>query len=312
MSELKTYELKNKPPLISVLMPVYNVEQYLRQSIESILCQTFDDFEFIIIDDGSTDNSKALVSEYANKDPRIRFFSRENKGIVKTRNELLQLSNCQYFAIMDADDISCNNRLEEQFNFLTNNPEYLIVGCRDLLIDPDGAPIRLINDRLEHDEIDQANLKKGDFLTLNAYMAITNVVKGAGAYREEIAYAEDRDLFLRLAELGKVKVLPNVLYKYRQHHNSVCVQKRSEINESVTQVIKDARNRRGLTLYNAAEEVHLVEKNLEPNDYFSSWAWWALEAGNIKTARKYALKLLLASPFSLDTWRLFYCVLRAY
>lgn len=312
MGELKTSNLNNKAPLLSVLMPVYNVEHYVAEAIESILLQTFDDFEFIIIDDGSTDGSKTVISEYANKDQRIRFFSRQNKGIVKTRNELLQIAKGKYFAIMDGDDICYPNRLEDQFNFLVNNEAYLIVGCRDLLIDPEGNPIRLINDRLEHDEIDQANLKKGEFLTLNAYMSITKVVKDAGAYRENIAYAEDRDLFLRLAELGKVKVLPNALYKYRQHQNSVCVKRRVEINKSVTQVIKDAHNRRKLALDPVIQENHLSEQDLGPNDYFTSWAWWALEAKNYKTARKYALKLLLASPFSLKSWRLLYCVLRGY
>lgn len=293
-------------------MPVYNVEHYLAEAIESILQQTFTDFELVIIDDGSTDDSKLIISKYANKDQRIRFITRENRGIIKTRNELLKLAKGEYFAIMDGDDISCNNRLEEQFNFLSNNPEYLIVGCRDLLIDPDGDPIMLINDHLDHHEIDQANLKKGEFLTLNAYMAITDVVKDAGAYREEIAYAEDRDLFLRLAELGKVKVLPNILYKYRQHPNSVCVKKRLEINDSVSQVIKDAHNRRKLTLNTTVQDSSLFERNLEQNDYFASWAWWALKARNFKTARKYALKLLITSPFSLESWRLLYCVLRGY
>jgi glycosyltransferase involved in cell wall biosynthesis len=312
MSEFKKSELANKPPLISVLMPVYNVEQYLRQSIESILLQSFKDFEFIIIDDGSTDNSKNIVSEYANKDSRIKFFSRENKGIVKTRNELLQLSKAKYFAIMDGDDISSDCRLEEQFKFLTDNPEYLIVGCRDLLIDPDGDPIKLINTLVEHDEIDQANLKTNEFLTLNAYMAITKSVKDIGAYREEITYAEDRDLFLRLAELGKVKVLPSVLYKYRQHHNSVCAKKRLEINQSVAQVIKDAHSRRRLDLNAVAQDTSSLENNLQPKDYFSSWAWWALDAGNVNTARKYALKLLYTSPLSLQSWRLLYCALRGH
>ena len=171
MSELKMSNSDNQMvPLLSVLMPVYNVEQYVAEAIESILNQTFNNFELIIIDDGSTDASRVIASEYAKKDHRIRFYSRENRGIVKTRNELLLLAQGKYFAIMDGDDISYPTRLEEQLNFLVNSNDYLIVGCRDLLIDPEGDPIIVINNCLEHLEIDQANLKRGDFLTLNAYM----------------------------------------------------------------------------------------------------------------------------------------------
>ena len=313
MSELKMSNSDNQMvPLLSVLMPVYNVEQYVAEAIESILNQTFNNFELIIIDDGSTDASRVIASEYAKRDHRIRFYSRENRGIVKTRNELLLLAQGKYFAIMDSDDISYPTRLEEQLNFLVNSNDYLIVGCRDLLIDPKGYPIMVINNYFEHLEIDQANFKKDDFLTLNAYMSITHVVKEAGAYREEISYAEDRDLFLRLAEIGKVKVLANVLYQYRQHANSVCARKRVEIDVCVTQIIVDACRRRSLPLSLPVLALNSVAEALDVNDYFAAWAWWALEAKNFKTARKYTFKILMNYPSSLNSWRLLYCVLRGY
>ena len=84
-------------PVVSVAMAVYNTYRYLAQAIESILCQTFDDFEFIIIDDGSTDGSKAIIEHYAGQDPRIVFKSRANRGIVATRNEILSLAGSEFW-----------------------------------------------------------------------------------------------------------------------------------------------------------------------------------------------------------------------
>lgn len=300
----------NLAPLISVLMPVYNVEKYISDAIESILSQTLKNFEFIIIDDGSIDDSKKIIIEYQKKDSRIKFISRENKGIVFTRNELLSIANAPYFAIMDSDDISYPERLSEQFSFLKNNSDYLIVGCRDLLIDPDGDPIMVINNLFEHDEIDFANLNVTTFQTLNAYMAVTEAVKGIGCYRESVVYAEDRDLFLRIAEIGKVKVLPKVLYKYRQHFVSTCVEKVDEVGMFVEQVILDAFRRRNLT---PPKFEHIKTTQVKKRkDYFSAWAWFAFKSNYLSTARKYAFRLAVYEPISYNTWLLVYCLMRDY
>jgi glycosyltransferase involved in cell wall biosynthesis len=301
---------RNVKPLVSVLMPVYNVENFIAKAIESVLSQTLKNLEFIIIDDGSTDDSKNIIGEYQKNDCRIKFISRENKGIVYTRNELLNMASAAYFAIMDSDDISNPERLAEQFHFLKNNTEYLVVSCRDLLIDPDDDPIMIINNSFEHEEIDKANLSLTSFQTLNAYMAVTESVKKIGGYRHEVLYAEDRDLFLRLAEIGKVKVLPKVLYQYRQHLNSTCVEKADELNMYVSKVIIDAFERRNME-FNAAK---LEPKNpvtiKKEGYYFTVWAWLALESNYLKTARKYAVKQLVKQPISYNAWLLMYCVIR--
>lgn len=302
----------SKNPLISILMPVHNMESYVSEAIESVLSQTYTNFEFIIIDDGSTDNSKELIAQYQKNDQRIKFISRENKGIVYSRNELLSLAKGQYFAIMDSDDVSHPKRLELQLHFLVSNADYFIVGCRDLLIDPQGCPIRTINNLFEHEEIDRANLKTGEFLTLNAYMAVTKVVKDIGAYRENVIYAEDRDLFLRIAEIGKIKVLPIVLYSYRQHVLSTCVKKSALVETSVAQVINDAIKRRGLTTIASETKYSAITTLPEIENFYSIWAWWALESKHKATARKYAIKLFLIQPVSANTWRLVLCVLRDY
>jgi len=293
-------------------MPVYNAELYLAEAVESILNQTFSEFEFIIIDDGSTDKSLSVLRSYAEQDERIKLVTRENKGIVTTRNELLSLARGKFFAIMDSDDISYPERLKRQLGVLEKKEKCLIVGCRDLLIDPEGLPITDINKYQYHKDVDAANLKFNVFQTLNSYMAVTEVVRAIGGYRNDVIYAEDRDIFLRLAEIGQIYVMPDVLYAYRQHYTNTCLLKRNEITRNVFRVVSDAYVRRGL-------DVNSIEHQLENNvgcmselHLFSVWGWWALKAGNIKTAYKYAIKLVFKDTFSINTWRLIFCTLRGY
>src|ERR1700726_1508117 len=121
------------PPTISVLMPVYNAERYVAEAVESILSQTFADFEFIIIDDGSKDRSLAILEEYAARDPRIRLVSRPNTGIVKALNQGLALASGELVARMDADDIAMPERLAKQRDYLADHPECVMVGSRVLV-----------------------------------------------------------------------------------------------------------------------------------------------------------------------------------
>ncbi|USN57519.1 MAG: glycosyltransferase family 2 protein [Candidatus Peribacteria bacterium] len=115
-------------PLISVIMPVYNTERFVGEAIESILNQTFTDFEFIVIDDGSTDSSREIIQHYAQQDQRIRAFqNEENKGISYTRNKLIELTNTNYIATQDSDDISLPQRLELSYNYLENHPKCAVV-----------------------------------------------------------------------------------------------------------------------------------------------------------------------------------------
>ena len=133
-------------------MPAYNAEKYIGEAIESILNQTFKDFEFIIIDDCSTDKTWEIIQEYAKKDSRIRAFHNEhNLYISKARNLSIELSQCDILAIMDADDNSMPNRLEKQYNLLLNNPDIAVVGAFMEIIDELGKSI-LIRKYLEKDE----------------------------------------------------------------------------------------------------------------------------------------------------------------
>lgn len=116
-------------PEISVVMPVYNASQYLAEAIESIVSQTFTDWELIIIDDGSTDDSKLIIKRYAQSDKRIRYYKNEqNMGVIRTLNKGINLSTGKYIARMDADDISLPTRFDTQYRFLENNADVAMCG----------------------------------------------------------------------------------------------------------------------------------------------------------------------------------------
>ena len=145
-------------PTVSVLLPVYNRERYIREAIESIVCQTFRAFELLIIDDGSTDSSLTILRQLERDDSRITVESRRHRGVVATRNELFHRSRGQFIAIMDADDISEPERLERQLAYLQQHPECVALGTRALFIDPDGRSIFVPKTVLTHQEIDDGNL----------------------------------------------------------------------------------------------------------------------------------------------------------
>src|SRR6266480_6486765 len=119
--------MPNVPP-ISVVMPVYNSAGVVAEAVESILQQTFRDFEFIIVDDGSTDDTGEILHEYAQLDKRIRLYSQENSGLIEALNRYCRVAAGKYIARMDADDISLPARLEKQFRFMETHPEVGVLG----------------------------------------------------------------------------------------------------------------------------------------------------------------------------------------
>ena len=297
-------------PTVSVLLPVYNAVKYLSQAIESILSQTYKDFEFIIIDDGSNDESYETIRKYSDIDVRIRLFSRENKGLIISLNEGLSYAQGKYIARMDSDDISYPERLQEQQDFLEKNSACVAVGSRVLLIDPEGMPICPFSTQLSHEEIDNAHLAlKGGAITHPAVMMRAKNIVEIGGYREDYVHAEDIDLFLRLAEVGRLENLPSTLLQYRMHFESIGNSKRTLQKKSAFRALTDACRRRGLPY---PQEVDFAGEQLTRPQLHQKWAWWALWAGNKKTARKHAFIAFWNAPFSITTFKVLVCSIRGH
>jgi glycosyltransferase involved in cell wall biosynthesis len=227
---------------ITVLMPVYNGEKYLREAIDSILNQTFTDFEFLIVDDGSTDNSVEIINSYQNS--RINLVKNDkNEGLVYTLNRGLSLAKGEYIARMDCDDISLPERLKKQIDFLDSNSEIAVVGTWIKVINEKEEPQTTWQYPLKPLEI-QWNLYFYCPLAHPSVMFRKRIILSNGSYSPEMTHAEDYELWWRLSKKYLLANLPDILLIYRQHQSSITnehhqshIQKASKINQIIIEDI---------------------------------------------------------------------------
>ena len=206
-----------KEPLVSVVMSVFNGEKYLHEAINSILQQTFTDFEFIIVDDGSTDSTCRIIQSY--NDSRIFLISRANKGLVASLNEAILSAKGIYIGRQDADDVSHSARLQTEVFFLRNNPKYVAVGSWFEEFN-EGSPLR-INRTPVTDSLVRLRLVWGTCFGHGSVMFVRQAAIDAGLYRQAMWPAEDYDLWTRLSSFGALANIPRVLYRYRLHKESI-------------------------------------------------------------------------------------------
>jgi hypothetical protein len=211
-------------PLVSVVMSVFNGERFLREAIDSILSQTFSDFEFIIINDGSTDGTPSILDSYARSDPRVRVYQQENKGLVESRNRGCGLARGKYIAQMDADDIAVRDRLQWQIEFLERHSEVGVVGGAVELIDGAGRALYRWRLPVENEEIKTA-LRLHNCLADPAAMIRKEAFLSVAGYRKPFDFAPDYDLWLRIAERWRLANLEAVVLKYRIHPDQGSYQK---------------------------------------------------------------------------------------
>lgn len=212
----------NIPPL-SVAMSVYNAERFLAEAIESVLIQTFNDFEFLILDDGSTDGSRAIIERYAQRDPRIRMIARENRGLIASLNQLLDEARAPLVARMDADDICLPDRFAKQIAFLEGNPDHGVIGCWTTDIGEKGEPYPL--EGADHPDTHEGFLaaieRREPLLCHPAVMFRLDLVRSVGGYHAAFRHCEDLDLWLRLAGITRLCSLPQRLIRYRHYEQQV-------------------------------------------------------------------------------------------
>lgn len=216
---------------VSILMPVYNAEQYVAEAIDSILSQSYRDWELIIINDGSTDSSESIITQY--EDSRIYYIKNPvNLRLIKTLNKGIDYCHGEYIARMDADDVALPDRLKEQVEFLDSHADYLMCGTNAIVIDNDGNKTGKIK-----------NLPDNDFLQINMLFSppfihpsvmIRREVLKENRYDEEYKHVEDYELWCRIANLGKIANLNKDLLLYRWHDSNVSV-----LNNEVQEELKD-------------------------------------------------------------------------
>ncbi|MDR7666382.1 glycosyltransferase [Methanosarcina sp. Z-7115] len=205
-------------PKISVIMPVYKGDNYLSEAVDSILNQTFSDFEFIIICDDPTNKTRHVLDKYKQNDSRIRIYYQERQGLVNSLNKGISLAKGEYIARMDADDISLPARFERQVEFMDNNPEIGISGTWVRTVGD--VPGAIWKHPCDHETIKSRML----FETVIAHPSIIArkelFSKNGFAYMQDEVYAEDYGLWVRAAKVVKLANLPKILIHYRIHKST--------------------------------------------------------------------------------------------
>ena len=219
-------------PLISVIMPAFNAVAYLTQAIDSILSQTYANFELIILNDGSTDQTDGVIKAFT--DTRIRYFENQsNLGLVATLNLGLAAARGQYIARMDADDISFPVRFERQINYLESHPSIGVVGSAVQLIDESNRRLRLSRFPLDPDLVRWILIFTNPVAHPSVMMR-KSIIQSVGGYRH--CRAEDIDLWERLIQVTQISNLSTVLLKLRKHNRNITHVDRAALITSAAEI----------------------------------------------------------------------------
>lgn len=283
-------------PKISVVMSVYDGEKYLREAIDSILNQTFTDFEFIIVNDGSTDSSLEIIQSY--HDDRIRAINNKiNIGLTKSLNNAIREARGEYIARQDADDISLPNRFEEQIKYLAEHPEVALLGTGIYMIDNGG---KILGKRIALANPSKSLLKSNQF-NHGSTMFRREVIAELGGYNELFTYGQDYELWLRMATCHEVKNLRQVLYKLRFHDETIRLKHgdgsvlshllalrlvQGELDVEVLKTIKD----------DGIESLYSYLNKNEKACFHKAVAYTQAQNKNIKLAREEYKKVLQLNP----------------
>lgn len=224
-------------PEVTVLMSVYNKENYLGRAIESILKQTFENFEFIIIDDCSTDRSSELIAEYS--DQRIRVINNdENLGLTKSLNKGIALAKGNYIARMDADDISFSDRLEKQLLLFKDDPHLGGCGCWTEIIDNDDNSIGKWETDYSSEQI-YYFLNFRNCLTHSAMVFRKSIVDSLNGYNENIKFAQDYDLWQRMSKVARLAIIHEPLVRWRSNDEGISAAKQEEQGQFARKIACD-------------------------------------------------------------------------
>jgi len=291
-------------------MAVYNGERYLREAVESILAQTYPDFEVIIIDDGSSDASAGMLEEFARRDDRVRLVRQENIGLTRTLNKAIELSGGELLARMDADDIAMPDRLRRQVEFMQQHPRVVLLGGAYELIDGRGRLLTRITPPLDDQPLQELALAGRTPICHPLAMMRRDAVLKTGGYDESLKVAQDLDLWLRLGEVGELACLPDVLLKYRQHEESVSEAKQALQVQNMRLACERAWKRRGISgTFDGDAGWRPGGDRHSRHQYALRYGWWAFNSGQRRTAMAYGLKAIATAPMRADGWKLIMCAL---
>ncbi len=211
--------MESTSPLISVIIPAFNAELYIQEALESVCNQSYVNIEIIVIDDGSSDKTREIIERF--EDNRIRLISRENRGLIATLNEAIEISRGDYIARMDADDICLNERLDTQVKYLRKHHNIGLLFTSIEYIDENGKQIRK-KVSAKSRKLEPVELLFGCPVCHPTVMFdMTKLKKSDIQYDEAYCLAEDFELWTRLVSVTEIGIINEVLFRYRIHPNSI-------------------------------------------------------------------------------------------
>jgi len=301
--------------MVSVVMSVFNGERFLREAVESILDQSWREFEFIVIDDGSTDHSAPILDSYQNYDARVKVYHREHVGLIESLNRGCRLAQGKYIARMDADDVASKDRLMTQVEFMEAHPEIGALGGAVEWIDATGKSLGTHRYPVGDRQI-KATLLQGCAFWHPTVLLRREVFVWAGGYRSVVVDAEDYDLWLRIADHFQLANLEAVVVKYRIHPQQVSMRKTEQqiLGILAAQVAASSR-RNGLPdPLNSVKEITRealagwgVTKARQHNklvSYRRDWIRNMCTAGEYSAALKSALETLQSDLEYVERWQI--------
>ncbi|MDR6943367.1 glycosyltransferase involved in cell wall biosynthesis [Mucilaginibacter pocheonensis] len=288
-------------------MPAYNAGKYIGDAIESVLQQTFTDFELLIVNDGSTDDTADIVRSF--KDPRIVMIYQANKGVALALNAGLKYARATYIARFDADDICHTGRLQLQYDFMTNNPDYSIVGSAADYMDMDGTYLFTSNPPAIHNEdIQQLDRSVCPFIHSTVFYK-KDVVLKAGGYNEHAYTFEDHFLWVNILKNQKACNFSQPLIKLRLNPESVTIDEKWRPRKFL-EIKYTTLKKRSITSHDGQRLAEIGEKQYSPQVKLGSY--YALCAKKLlvnnyhpQKARMHVAKAISASPLRLDNYLLY-------
>jgi glycosyltransferase involved in cell wall biosynthesis len=288
----------SRAPRVTVLMTVYNDERYVGEAVESILAQTFGDFELVIVDDGSTDRTPEVLQRYRSLDARLRVLTQPNAGTAISANLGLSRSRGEYIARIDSDDISLPERLALEVDYLDRHPEVALVGGGAYLIDSVGNVIGRRNITPRYPKL---ALRSRCIYQQSDVMFRREVVLGLGGYRARLhgatySGAEDYDLWLRISDVAEVGKLPQIIGKWRINPSGYTLARAAEQRQHAALVRRLARQRRRTGVESRDPTPALPTQQHRQPVPPSAYALWVglimLQDGRSAEARRYLAQSL--------------------
>lgn len=288
---------------VTVLMPVYNAEKYLAEAIDSVLMQSHKDFEFLIINDGSTDHSLEIINRYS--DNRIRVITQKNGGVSAALNTGLKHATGEYIARFDADDVCYPTRIEEQYHFMRAHDEYVIVGADIDYIDKDGEYLFSFTTIGHTNEEIKERISLGCPFVHSAVMYKKDVVLAMGGYEVKAHTFEDYFLWMKLIDKGKVFNFNKAMIKVRFNPESVTVDYK-DYNETFLRLREKAlktgiiTDEEGDQLLKSVKRLDRKTKEFSYNNMLGKKYLW--NNYNPRKARAHLWKAFKLKPFSLSPY----------